>query len=1219
MRIIKAGATSQSIYVEILDSTSTTGGRKTGLVYNSAGLTAYYALVGASAVQITLATLAAANSAWSSGGFKEVDATNMPGVYRLDVPNAALASGPGVVITLKGATGMVQVSVEIQLVAIDLQDAVRLGLTALPNAAAEAAGGLYTRGSGAGQINQPANGQIDANAVKLGGTTQTGRDIGASVLLSSGTGTGQLDFTSGVVKANLAQILGTALTETAGQIAAAFKQFFDVASPTGTMKAITNVVTTTNLTNLPAITSNWLTAAGIAAGALNGKGDWNIGKTGYALSSAGVQAIWDALTSALTTVGSIGKRLVDYLTGDIYARIGAPVGASISADIAAVQADTDNIQTRIPAALVGGKMDADMTSISGDSVAADNLEKEYDGTGYGHVLQRTTIATLASQISFTLTAGSADNDAYNGCVIVIEDATTAAQKAVGVVGDYTGASKTIALLNDPAIFTMAVGDIVTLIADRAIKATVDNRTLDVSATGEAGLDWANIGSPTTVQTLSGTTIKTATDVEADTQDIQSRLPAALTAGGNMKSDMLALGGGTQSATDLKDFADDGYDPATNKVQGVVLVDTTTTLTNAPSDSSGVTTLLSRLSAVRAGYLDNLSAGAVALEASVQSVLSKLLKYVQLILRKDAAIATDNATEVTAINANGGSGGGAFANTTDSQEALRDRGDAAWITATGFSTLSQADVRTAIGLASANLDTQLDALPTAAENADAVWNEDATAHQTQGTFGQAIGDPGADTDTIFGLVNTNLNATISSRSSQASVDDLPTNAELATALAAADDAVLAAIASLSIPTAAANADAVWDEALSGHLGAGSAGEALSAAGSAGDPWSTALPGAYGAGTAGKIIGDNLNATISSRSTQTSVDDLPTNAELATALAAADDAVLAAIAALNNISQADVRTAVGLASANLDTQLAALPTAAENADAIWDEEATGHQTQGTFGQAIGDPGADTDTIFGLVNTNLNATVSSRASQTSVDDLPTNSELATALAAADDAILAAIALLNDLSEADVRTAVGLASANLDTQLGTLPTAAENADAVWDEALADHLGAGSTGEALNAAGAAGDPWSTALPGAYGAGTAGKIIGENLNATVSSRATQISVDDLPTNAELATALAAADDAILAAIAALNDLSAAEVTAAVPTAVQNADALLKRDWNSVSGEATRSALNALRFIRNRFSTVVTPGSVTVYKEDDTTVAFTKSLTTDAAAEPIVEG
>jgi len=68
----------------------------------------------------------------------------------------------------------------------------------------------------------------------------------------------------------------------------------------------------------------------------------NNDKTGYALSAAGVQAIWDALSAALTTVGSIGKRLVDYLTGDSYARLGAPVGASTSADIAAVQASIDN-------------------------------------------------------------------------------------------------------------------------------------------------------------------------------------------------------------------------------------------------------------------------------------------------------------------------------------------------------------------------------------------------------------------------------------------------------------------------------------------------------------------------------------------------------------------------------------------------------------------------------------------------------------------------------------------------------------------------------------------------------------------------------------------------------------------------------------------------------------------------------------------------------------
>jgi len=80
--------------------------------------------------------------------------------------------------------------------------------------------------------------------------------------------------------------------------------------------------------------------------------------------------------------------------------------------------------------------------------------------------------------------------------------------------------------------------------------TVANKTLDITATGEAGLDWANIGAPTTVQGLSGTTIKTATDVETDTQDIQARLPAVLTGDGNIKSDTLRISGTLQTAGDI---------------------------------------------------------------------------------------------------------------------------------------------------------------------------------------------------------------------------------------------------------------------------------------------------------------------------------------------------------------------------------------------------------------------------------------------------------------------------------------------------------------------------------------------------------------------------------------------------------------------------------------------------------------------------------------------
>jgi|LGOV01.1.fsa_nt_gb hypothetical protein len=55
---------------------------------------------------------------------------------------------------------------------------------------------------------------------------------------------------------------------------------------------------------------------------------------------------------------------------------------------------------------------------------------------------------------------------------------------------------------------------------------------------------------------------------------------ALVAGTDvLQVDLTQIGGVTQSATDLKDFADAGYDPVAHKTQGVVLCDTATTMTD----------------------------------------------------------------------------------------------------------------------------------------------------------------------------------------------------------------------------------------------------------------------------------------------------------------------------------------------------------------------------------------------------------------------------------------------------------------------------------------------------------------------------------------------------------------------------------------------------------------------------------------------------------------
>lgn len=114
MVLIKKGSTDQTVYFHLrIDSD---GKSKTGLVYNSAGAVASYVRTRATRTAITLATLAAANSAHADGGFKEVDGTNAKGLYRLDVPDAAFASGVNEVIIHIGFTDVFEESLAVELV-----------------------------------------------------------------------------------------------------------------------------------------------------------------------------------------------------------------------------------------------------------------------------------------------------------------------------------------------------------------------------------------------------------------------------------------------------------------------------------------------------------------------------------------------------------------------------------------------------------------------------------------------------------------------------------------------------------------------------------------------------------------------------------------------------------------------------------------------------------------------------------------------------------------------------------------------------------------------------------------------------------------------------------------------------------------------------------------------------------------------------------------------
>lgn len=141
-----------------------------------------------------------------------------------------------------------------------------------------------------------------------------------------------------------------------------------------------------------------------------------------------------------------------------------------------------------------------VVQVSGDATAADNAEAFFDGTGYAGT--NNVIPTVTTVTNLT-------NAPTNG------DLTATMKASVNTEVDTA--------LSDYG----------------ALRPTTAGRTLDVTATGEAGIDWANVGSPTTTVNFSGTTIKTATDVETDTADIQSRLPAALVSG-RMDSNVQAM-------------------------------------------------------------------------------------------------------------------------------------------------------------------------------------------------------------------------------------------------------------------------------------------------------------------------------------------------------------------------------------------------------------------------------------------------------------------------------------------------------------------------------------------------------------------------------------------------------------------------------------------------------------------------------------------------------
>lgn len=294
-QVVKKGDTSRIEYVFIQDSSSTTGAGLTGLAFNSAGLTAYYVRTGGTATAITLATQTA-NGAYSSGGFVAVDGTNMPGVYRLDIPDAVFATGVDkAVVMLKGATNMAQLVLEYQLVDYDPENATTLGLTnldatvssRLASASISLSGGAVTVGTNNDKtgyaLADVTSDAVIADAVWNGATASYGAAGSYGALIETNLDTA-VSTRSTLDAAGVRTAVGLAAANLDTQLTA-IDDYLD--TEVAAIKAKTDQLTFTTANQVDATTVT------------------NSDKTGYSLSNAGIDALFTrALTESYSADGA---------------------------------------------------------------------------------------------------------------------------------------------------------------------------------------------------------------------------------------------------------------------------------------------------------------------------------------------------------------------------------------------------------------------------------------------------------------------------------------------------------------------------------------------------------------------------------------------------------------------------------------------------------------------------------------------------------------------------------------------------------------------------------------------------------------------------------------------------------------------------------------------------------------------------------------------------
>jgi len=404
---IVAGSGSVTVYVMLRDTSDTTG--KTGLLYTS--ITSQYVRDRAAAVAITEDTVAIAG-AYTTGGFVEVDATNMPGLYRFDLPDAMFVSGVnGVTLTIKATDVYTYVErfpiVSVGLDTIDtVVDSILVDTgTTLP----------ATLGSPAADIS------ADIAAVKV--------DT-AAVLVDT---------------ADMQPKLGSPAADLAADVAAVKVDTAAVLVDTADMQPKIGTPAANLAADIAAVKADTAATRTDAAAVLVDTADM---QPKLGAPAADISA--DIAAVKVDTAATLAD------TADMQPKLGAPA-ADLAADIAAVKVDTaatlvdtgTTIPALLPAALVGGRMDANVGAISASTTAADRLEDSAETIIFG-----TAAAGTLSTTQMTSDVGNAD-DSLNGRVIIFkEDTTTAALR--GVATDVTDFANATGIFTFTAIPTAPV-------------------------------------------------------------------------------------------------------------------------------------------------------------------------------------------------------------------------------------------------------------------------------------------------------------------------------------------------------------------------------------------------------------------------------------------------------------------------------------------------------------------------------------------------------------------------------------------------------------------------------------------------------------------------------------------------------------------------------------------------------------------------------------------